>query len=81
MTPTEAQHKIQVLSKQLEQHNYNYYVLDNPTISDYDFDQLSEWFTKDEYRWESKQFAKAAMAKAGKSQTKGTELLIMNYGK
>lgn len=42
MTPTEAQHKIQVLSKQLEQHNYNYYVLDNPTISDYDFDQLLE---------------------------------------
>jgi len=42
MTPTEAQHKIQVLSKLLEQHNYNYYVLDNPTISDYDFDQLLE---------------------------------------
>ncbi len=42
MTPTEVQHKIQVLSKQLEQHNYNYYVLDNPTISDYDFDQLLE---------------------------------------
>ena len=42
MTPTEAQYKIQVLSKLLEQHNYNYYVLDNPTISDYDFDQLLE---------------------------------------
>ncbi len=42
MTPTEAQHKIQALSKLLEQHNYNYYVLDNPTISDYDFDQLLE---------------------------------------
>ena len=42
MTPTEAQLKIQVLSKLLEQHNYNYYVLDNPTISDYDFDQLLE---------------------------------------
>jgi DNA ligase (NAD+) len=42
MTPTEAQHKIQALSKQLEQHNYNYYVLDNPTISDFDFDQLLE---------------------------------------
>jgi len=51
------------------------------SLSYYDFPQLSEWFPKDEYRWESKQFAKAAMAKAGKSQTKGTELLIMNYGK
>ena len=42
MTPTEAHHKIQELSKTIEQHNYNYYVLDNPTISDYDFDQLLE---------------------------------------
>jgi DNA ligase (NAD+) len=42
MTPTEAQHKIQALSTELEQHNYNYYVLDNPTISDYEFDKLLE---------------------------------------
>ena len=42
MTVSEAQHKIQELSIQLEQHNYNYYVLDNPTISDYDFDKLLE---------------------------------------
>ena len=26
------------LRKELRQHNYNYYVLDNPTISDFDFD-------------------------------------------
>ena len=49
------------------------------SLSYYDFTQLSEWFPKDEYKWESKEFAKAAMAKAGKVQTKGTELLIMNY--
>ncbi|UOK42092.1 MULTISPECIES: NAD-dependent DNA ligase LigA [Flavobacterium] len=29
---------IQALRDELNQHNYNYYVLDNPTISDYDFD-------------------------------------------
>ncbi len=51
------------------------------SLSYYDFTQLSEWFPKDEYRWESKEFAKAAMAKAGKAQTKGVELLIMNYGR
>lgn len=28
------------LSKAIEEHNYNYYVKNNPTISDYDFDQL-----------------------------------------
>lgn len=42
MTPSEAKHKIQELSKIIEQHNYNYYVLDKPVISDYDFDQLLE---------------------------------------
>lgn len=31
--------KIQELRKELEQHNYNYYVLSAPTISDYEFDQ------------------------------------------
>jgi DNA ligase (NAD+) len=30
--------KIQALREELNLHNYNYYVLDNPTISDYDFD-------------------------------------------
>lgn len=50
------------------------------SLSYYDFNQLSEWFPKDEYRWEMKEFAKAAMAKPGQAQTKGQELLIMNYG-
>lgn len=30
--------QIQELRKELHQHNYNYYVLDNPTITDFDFD-------------------------------------------
>ncbi|MBN8567839.1 MAG: NAD-dependent DNA ligase LigA, partial [Flavobacteriales bacterium] len=32
--------KIQSLRETLNQHNYNYYVLDKPTISDFEFDQL-----------------------------------------
>ena len=32
--------KITALRNSLREHNHNYYVLDNPTISDYDFDQL-----------------------------------------
>jgi DNA ligase (NAD+) len=35
-----AEKKIQELSTQLETHNHNYYVLDQPQISDYDFDQM-----------------------------------------
>ena len=30
--------KVTLLREELRQHNYNYYVLDNPTISDYEFD-------------------------------------------
>jgi DNA ligase (NAD+) len=37
MTITVAQ-KINKLRDELRMHNYNYYVLDNPTISDYEFD-------------------------------------------
>lgn len=34
----DIQNTIQALRDELNQHNYNYYVLDNPTISDFDFD-------------------------------------------
>lgn len=36
MSPKE---KIALLTEELKQHNYNYYVLAQPTISDYEFDQ------------------------------------------
>ena len=32
--------QIQQLRQEIEAHNYAYYVLSSPTISDYDFDQL-----------------------------------------
>ena len=37
MTPKE---EIEQLREQLHRHNYNYYILNQPTISDYDFDQM-----------------------------------------
>ncbi|MBB1194101.1 DNA ligase (NAD(+)) LigA [Flavobacterium sp. SOK18b] len=44
------QNTIQQLREELHQHNYNYYVLDNPVISDYEFDlklkQLQELESK-----------------------------------
>ncbi len=38
MNPEEAVKKIQELRKELDEHNYKYYVLNQPTISDFDFD-------------------------------------------
>lgn len=48
-------------------------------LSYYEFPQLLEWFPKESYRWESKNFKKAAAAKKDVAQNEGTELLIMNY--
>ena len=49
------------------------------SLSYYEFPLLHEWFPKTDYRWETKDFAKAASATKGKVQNKGTELLILNY--
>ena len=49
------------------------------SLSYYDFPILNEWFPTDKYKWEKKEFAKAAAAKKGKTQNMGEELLIMNY--
>jgi DNA adenine methylase len=46
-------------------------------LSYYDFPLLSEWYPKDQFIWEQKDFSKAASTK--KEKNLGTELLIMNY--
>ncbi|MEI8048832.1 MAG: NAD-dependent DNA ligase LigA [Bacteroidota bacterium] len=42
MNKYEAQHLIDQLVKDINEHNYRYYVLSDPVISDYDFDMLLE---------------------------------------
>ena len=42
MSPAEAQTRIESLSAELRQHNYNYYVLAMPTIDDFGFDKKLE---------------------------------------
>lgn len=48
-------------------------------MSYYNFTLLHEWFPEDQYKWEKKEFAKAAAAKKGKTQNMGEELYIFNY--
>ena len=36
--PENIQQKIEELREELHQHNYNYYILDEPSISDFEFD-------------------------------------------
>jgi len=40
MNQNEAASRIAYLREELEKHNHNYYVLNNPTIDDYTFDQM-----------------------------------------
>ncbi len=42
MTSAEAQQRIKELTDQINEHNYRYYVLADPVISDFEFDQLME---------------------------------------
>ena len=49
------------------------------SLSYYDFELLHDWFPENRYRWEKKEFAKAAAAKKGTKQNMGEELLILNY--
>ena len=46
MSTEEAKKKIEKLSKEIEEHNHKYYVLAQPSISDYDFDMLLEELMK-----------------------------------
>jgi len=45
MSAAEAKKQIEALTSELKQHNYNYYVLAMPTISDFDFDKKLEALT------------------------------------
>ena len=47
------------------------------SLSYYWFKELEEWFPRDKYRWISKEFHRPSASFS--NDTKGTELLIMNY--
>ena len=51
MTKEEARQRIAALSEELERHNYNYYILAKPTISDYEFDMKLEELTRLEHEF------------------------------
>ena len=40
MLPEEVKKKIAALRQEIEQHNHNYYKLNQPTITDFEFDIL-----------------------------------------
>ncbi|MCR5645835.1 MAG: NAD-dependent DNA ligase LigA [Bacteroidales bacterium] len=51
ITKEEARQRIAALSEELERHNYNYYILAKPTISDYEFDMMLEELARLEHEF------------------------------
>lgn len=49
------------------------------SLSYYYFDELEQLLPKDEYRWEYKDYFRSSASFSDSKDTKGTELLIMNY--
>jgi DNA ligase (NAD+) len=74
-----AQSRIQKLSKELEQHNYNYYVLDTPTISDLEFDKLLEELIALEKQFPDLQLPTSPSQRVGGTITKNFKTIKHQY--
>ena len=46
MTEAQARQRIEKLSREIDEHNYKYYVQDNPAISDFEFDKMLDELIK-----------------------------------
>jgi DNA ligase (NAD+) len=79
MTPAEAQKKIAQLSTEINQHNYNYYMADKPTISDYDFDMLLEELQKLEEQFPEFAEENSPTKRVGGTITKNFETVKHKY--
>lgn len=76
MTPEQ---KIEALRKELREHNHNYYVLDNPTISDYDFDMKLKELQDLEAQHPEFQDATSPTLRVGGMVTKNFETVVHDY--
>ncbi len=70
---------IESLRKELREHNHNYYVLDNPTISDYDFDMKLKELQKLEERYPEFQDPTSPTLRVGGMVTKNFETVEHDY--
>lgn len=79
MTKEEAKHKIEQLSEQLRAHNYNYYVLAESTVSDFDFDMLLEELQKLEEHFPDFSFEDSPTKRVGGTITKNFKTVKHKY--
>ncbi|WP_338730879.1 NAD-dependent DNA ligase LigA [Mangrovimonas cancribranchiae] len=70
------QQQIQQLRDELREHNYNYYVLDNPVISDYDFDMKLKQLQELEAKYPEFYDANSPSLRVGGEVTKNFETVV-----
>ncbi|MDO6597172.1 NAD-dependent DNA ligase LigA [Oceanihabitans sp. 2_MG-2023] len=70
---------IQKLGAELREHNYNYYVLDNPTISDYDFDIKLKELQALEEKYPEFQDANSPTLRVGGAVTKNFKTVVHEH--
>jgi len=71
--------RITQLRKDLHQHNYNYYILDSPEISDYDFDMMLEELQKLETENPEYNDPNSPTHRVGGAVTKNFETVVHNH--
>jgi len=79
MKVNEAKERIEALSSQLEEHNYKYYVLATPTISDYDFDILMDELIKLEKEFPQFASETSPTQRVGGQITKAFPVVVHKY--
>ena len=79
MKKEEAKNKIKSLSQTLRTHNHSYYVLSEPSISDYDFDMLLEELQKLEEQFPELAFEDSPTKRVGGTITKNFTTVKHKY--
>ena len=79
MTKEEAKKKIEKLSREINQHNYNYYVLSNSEISDFDFDMLLKQLIEFEKKFPEFAFPDSPTQRVGGEITKEFKTVKHKY--
>ena len=79
MQKEEAQRIIRALTEELKEHNYRYYVLNNPTISDYDFDMKLETLARLEKEFPEFALKDSPVQRVGGEVTKVFQSVIHKF--
>ena len=79
MNQHEILEQIELLREDLHRHNYNYYIIDNPEISDYDFDQKMKLLQDLEAKYPDAVDPNSPTQRVGGSITKEFETVVHNH--